>query len=92
MLGVAEVSEQLAHWWNGSWGGRYVRRDVWVERLDDGRYQVRWRGGEWRDRDGCLWRVERVDAWAAVRELIGDGTGWTRVDAGAPGSADVHES
>jgi hypothetical protein len=75
-----EAVEQLAHWWNGSWGGTYARRDVWVELLDDGRLQVRWRGGEWTDRDGTLWTDDKLKAWWAVRELIGDGTEWKRVD------------
>jgi hypothetical protein len=72
--------EQLAHWWNGSWGGKYARRDVWVELLPDGRYQVRWRGGEWTDRDGTFWTDSKLAAWWAVKELIGDGSDWKRVD------------
>ena len=57
-------------------GGKYVRRDVWVELLDDGRYQVRWRGGEWTDRDGACWRTNKLAAWAAVMELLDDGSEW----------------
>jgi len=72
--------KELAHWWNGFWGGKYVRRDVRVELLDDGRYQVRWRGGEWTDRDGCYRTGNKLQAWAAVRELIDDGEDWKRVD------------
>jgi hypothetical protein len=74
--------EQLAHWWNGSWGGPHVRRDVWVDLLDDGRYQVRWRGGEWTERDGVLWATDKPAAWAAVQELLDDAGGgeWKRVD------------
>jgi uncharacterized protein YciI len=39
---------------------------VWVEKLSDGRYQVRWRGGDWRDRDGSFRTPDRGVAWAAV--------------------------
>jgi hypothetical protein len=69
----------LAHWWNGAWGGM-VRKDVWVELLDDGRYDVHWHGGDWRDRDGHYRTRDRHVAWWAVRELIGDGEGWIRSD------------
>jgi hypothetical protein len=72
--------EQLALWWNGSWGGKLVRRDVWVELLDDGRFQVRWRGAECTDRDGTLWTDNKLKAWSVVKELIGDGTEWKRCD------------
>ena len=75
--------ELLAHWWTESWE-MTTRRDVWAERLADGRYQVRWRGGEWRDTDGVCWRDTKRAAWVAVRELIGDGEGWTRTDRADP--------
>lgn len=69
----------LAHWWNGAPGG-LPRRDVWVELLDDGRYQVRWRGGEWRDRDGQYRTPHKDIAWWAVQQLISDGDSWQRLD------------
>lgn len=70
--------ELLAHWWNRSWG-TMTRKDVWVEQLPDGRYQVRWRGGRWRDRDGVCWRSSRDDAWTAVKGLLEDGSDWKRM-------------
>jgi hypothetical protein len=57
---------------------------VWVEQLDEGRYQVRWRGGEWTDRDGSFRTGNKLEAWSAVKELIGDGNDWTRVDETKP--------
>jgi hypothetical protein len=39
--------ERLARWWNGSWGAT-TKKEVWLYRLDDGRYLVRWHGGDWR--------------------------------------------
>jgi hypothetical protein len=36
-----------------------TRHGVWVDHMDNGRYQVRWHGGEWRDRDGS-YRVVRL--------------------------------
>ena len=45
------LATRLAHWWNGA-HSTLVRRDIFVEQLPDGRYQVRWHGGEWQDRDG----------------------------------------
>jgi hypothetical protein len=41
---------------------------------------VRRRGGEWADRDGTFFTHNKLKAWSAVRELIGDGTQWKRVD------------
>jgi hypothetical protein len=71
-------SQLLAHWWNGQWG-RMARRDVWVELLDEG-YQVRIRGGDWRDEDGKSWTApDRLVAWRWVQELLKDGSSWTRV-------------
>jgi hypothetical protein len=63
--------QTLAHWWNGS-AQPATRRDVWVERLDDDRYRVRWRGGDWCDRDGLHVTASRQAAWDAVRALLGD--------------------
>jgi hypothetical protein len=37
--------------WNGQ-HGNFHRRWAWLEYLGDGWYQVRWRGGDWTDRDG----------------------------------------
>ncbi len=68
----------LAHWWNGRWGGM-TRRDVWVDLLDDGRYQVRWRGGAWRDRDGLWCGPNKHAAWATVRKLLADGGEWKKM-------------
>ena len=50
-----------------------------MELLDDGRYLVRWRGGDWTDRDGTF-TGDRHAAWTAVRALISDGKAWRRVD------------
>lgn len=71
--------EPLAHWWNRRWGAM-VRRDVWVDRRCDGRYDVHWHGGQWRDRDGHFYATDRRVAWWAVRQLIEDGGDWLRVD------------
>jgi len=65
-------------------GGKNVRRDVWVELFDDGQYQVRWRGGEWTDRDGSFRTRNKLRAWWAVKELIDDGEDWKRVDTIQP--------
>lgn len=73
------MTKILAHWWNQHHGG-IVRKDVWVELLDTGRYQVRWRGGDWRDRDGT-WRThDKHAAWNTVKLLTGDGGSWKRLD------------
>jgi hypothetical protein len=76
---AAVTTQLLAHWWNGLWGTR-PRKDVWVEQLDDGRFQVRWRGGDWTDRDGICWRTTKAEAWAVVKRLLDDGGQWRRVD------------
>lgn len=60
----------IGRWWNGSWG-RWSRKDVWVEELDDGMLEVRWRHGI----DSTAARLvtddpERVRA--LVRELLSD--------------------
>jgi hypothetical protein len=53
---------------------------TWAERLDDGRFQVRWRGGEWRDRDGSYRTGDERVAVAAVRALVGAREeGWRRL-------------
>jgi hypothetical protein len=71
--------ERLGHWWNGVAGG-LARKDVWAERLDDGRFQVRWRGGEWLDRDGSYRTGDERVAVAAVRALVGArAEGWRRL-------------
>jgi hypothetical protein len=69
----------LNHWWNGSWG-RLTRRDVWLEELPDGRFLVRWRGGDWWQRDGrYVTRSPRV-AVAVLSALLGeDRAGWQQI-------------
>jgi hypothetical protein len=74
--------EILAHWWDQQ-HGMLARLDVWVEKLSDGQYQVRWRGGDWRDRDGSFRAPDRGDAWAAVRQLLDNGSDWQRIDRAA---------
>lgn len=51
--------------WNGLWGG-WTRRWAWLTYLGDGWYEVRWRGGDWTDRDG---RLRLRDSLAAVDAL-----------------------
>ena len=69
---TSEASPRLiAHWWTGSYGSN-SRRDVWVEGLVDGRLQVRWRGGDRRDRDGRHVTQSKRVAWDAVKALIRD--------------------
>lgn len=63
--------ELLGQWWNQSWG-TMTRCDVWLEQLDDGRLQVRWRGGDWWDRDGCLRTADATVALDALRSLMGE--------------------
>jgi len=76
----------LGHWWNGLWGTR-TRKDVWLEHHhDDGRFYVRWRGGQWRDRDGVCWRTTLSKAQAVVDALThadaaDPGDNWRRVDS-----------
>jgi hypothetical protein len=70
--------ELLGHWYNDvpDGGGR---RDVWAERLDDGRFQVRWRGGEWTDRDGRYRTRDEKVALEAIKQLVGSpDEGWRR--------------
>jgi hypothetical protein len=69
----------LAHWWNRSWSTGRSRKDIWVELCDDGRYLVRWRGGSWHPDEGVCWRADKRSAWAAVRQLLSDGSDWQRV-------------
>jgi hypothetical protein len=71
--------ETLGRWWNGK-PGRLTTRRIWLERLDDGRYQVRWRGEDWTDRDGRCWRVRREDADAVVAALMADELGGWRAE------------
>lgn len=69
----------LHHWWNGSWGS-WTRRDVWLEELTDGRWLVRWRGGDWRDRDGRYVTSSPKTAVAVLRALLGeDLSGWREI-------------
>lgn len=68
----------IARWWNGSWGTG-TRRDIWLEQLPDGRYRVRWRGGDWTDRDG---RYITSSAWVALlvcHELLGGPGTWREI-------------
>lgn len=55
--------------WNGQWGA-WNRRWAWLELLDDGRYQVRWRGGDFTDRDGSLRTADSVAAVDALEQLL----------------------
>lgn len=70
--------ELIGHWWNGQWG-TLGRRDVWLEQLDDGRFRVRWRGRDWRDRDGQYVTRSAKVAVAAVRSLVDDGGTWKQL-------------
>jgi hypothetical protein len=62
-------AEPRAHWWNGA-GDKAARRDIWVDLLPDGRYLVRWRGGDWQDRDGRHIYSTREAARIAVQALL----------------------
>ena len=73
----------LGRWWNGLWGN-WTRRWVWLELLDNGQYQVRWRGGDWSDRDGHYRTPDSVEAVDAVcrlldAEVVGD---WREIPVG----------
>lgn len=84
--------ELLAHWWNGCWGSM-SRCDIWLERLDDGLVQVRWRSREWTDRDGSWRTSESAKTLAAVRGLMETAPGkWQELPAsrsGAPSTVDT---
>lgn len=80
------VVERIAHWWNGSWGS-LARKDVWLDRLDDGRFEIRWSGGDWGEsspakREGCCWRRNPAGVIAALNSLLGDDLGaWRDLEA-----------
>lgn len=57
--------------WNGL-PGNLVRRWAWLEYLGDGWYRVRWRGGDYTDRDGQLRIRDSVKAVDALCELLAD--------------------
>ena len=63
------MAEVIWRGWNGLWGN-LTRRWVWLELLDDGRYQVRWRGGDFTDRDGSLRTSDSVAAVNALEQLL----------------------
>ncbi len=73
LSGYGPRVDLIEHWWNGRWG-TLNRRDVWLEQLDDGRFRVRWRSWDWRDRDGQYITRSAKVAVAAVRALVDDGT------------------
>jgi hypothetical protein len=54
--------EQLTRWWMRS-SGRQVRpARRGAELLDDSLFLVRWRGGEWTDRDGTFCTGDKLPA------------------------------
>lgn len=59
----------IARYWNGCWGN-WNRRWVWLEYLGEGVYQVRWRGGDYSDRDGRLTVRDSVAAVDALDKLL----------------------
>jgi hypothetical protein len=59
----------LGKWWNCR-PGRVTSQRIWAEDLPDGRIEIRWRGGDWLDRDGRLRTGDPAEAVAAVRTLI----------------------
>ena len=63
------VAQVLGRYWNGCWGN-LNRRWAWLELLDDGRYQVRWRGGDFTDQDGSLRTADSVAAVDALDKLL----------------------
>jgi len=74
----------VEHWWNGSWG-TMTRRDVWLEAGDHQVFRVRWRGGDWRERDGVFHTTEARVAVNVLSELLGDvptDNGWKRLNVG----------
>jgi hypothetical protein len=60
--------------------GISVAKSVSCGPTHDGRFQVRWRGGEWTDQDGTFRTANKLRAGWAVQELIGDCVDWRRVD------------
>lgn len=67
-------ARRLASFWNGSWGSMTSRR-VWVDVREDGRYDVRWRGGDWRDRDGWL-TTDEDGMLDALAQLLDSNSEW----------------
>lgn len=57
--------------WNGQ-HGNLNRQWAWVEYLGDGWYQLRWRGGDYSDRDGRFTVRDSVKAIDALDELLAD--------------------
>jgi hypothetical protein len=74
------------HWWNGSWG-TMTRRDVWLETSEHEVIRVRWRGGDWRDRDGVFHTTNPTVAINVLVELMGESpadNGWRRLTVALP--------
>jgi hypothetical protein len=55
--------------WNGL-HGNWARRWAWLEYLGDGWYQLRWRGGDYSDRDGRYRVRDSVKAVDALERLL----------------------
>lgn len=68
----------ICHWWNRSWG-TMTRRDVWLERLPDGRFLIRWHGGAWTDRDGRYTARRPEVAIAVLRALLVPDQPWKEI-------------
>jgi len=63
------MAELLARWWNGR-RGRLAGGDIWLERVDDGRLRVRWRGQDYWDDEGVAWVPSGSVGLAVVESLI----------------------
>ncbi len=83
------VVRQLGYWWNGSWGAMTSRK-IWLE-VDPARrcYILRWRGGDFRDRDGQLVTADGVAVLGALHELLG--ADWTVWKYTGPDNLDLEE-
>lgn len=66
------MTVRLGRWWNGMWGGWHCRY-VWLEQDErGGPFIVRWRGGDYTDRDGRYYSTDPERIIAALKTLMAD--------------------
>jgi hypothetical protein len=78
--------QTLAHWWNGS--RTTTRKDVWLEALPGGVYQIRWHGDRWHHRDGSYRTTDLRVATRVLHDLLSeDLAAWREMSASAATAA-----